>query len=140
MPMTDLPISSAVCHAQRSTDWFQPCRSRYAVHSEKNAYQCRVVAEQSPHVGGVGVRRVEEAGELSGGALHDPFEQPDFRLLKQIDQGRVPAVGRLADAGHLVQRVRVERALEQYGVHPLEQIAESRLERIAEKVRRAAYP
>lgn len=96
--------------------------------------------EQPPHVGGVGVRRVEEAGELSGGALHDPFEQPDFRLLKQIDQGRVPAVGRLADAGHLVQRVRVERALEQYGVHPLEQIAESRLERIAEKVRRAAYP
>lgn len=89
---------------------------------------------------GLGFAALKKRASFPVGPCTTRSSSPDFRLLKQIDQGRVPAVGRLADAGHLVQRVRVERALEQYGVHPLEQIAESRLERIAEKVRRAAYP
>lgn len=98
MPMTDLPISSAVCHAQRSTDWFQPCRSRYAVHSEKNAYQCRVVASSPRTSAGLGFAALKKRASFPVGPCTTRSSSPDFRLLKQIDQGRVPAVGRLADA------------------------------------------
>ena len=38
MPITDLPMSSAMFHTSRSTEFVQPLRSRYDVQREKKAY------------------------------------------------------------------------------------------------------